>query len=104
MANHSKREHVIAERTSDKHGRTLEIHLPHREIIIRRSYEVAALVNDLLIGIWFLIGSILFLYPNEVILGTWFFIVGSAQLMVRPCIRLARNVHISLVQGGRWEL
>ena len=41
----------------------LTIRLGNEELIIRRRYEVASIVNDFLIAIWCLIGSILFLFP-----------------------------------------
>lgn len=69
------------------------------ELIIRRRYEVASIVNDILIALWFLIGSILFFSEDTTYAGTWFFVVGSVELLIRPGIRLARRVHLQRVPG-----
>ncbi len=70
------------------------IHIGHDELIIRDRYEVASILNDIMIGIWFVIGSFLFLSPATTEAGTWLFIIGSMQMLVRPGIRLTRRVHL----------
>ncbi|AEK57757.1 hypothetical protein Atc_1108 [Acidithiobacillus caldus SM-1] len=30
--------------------------------------------------------------------------IGSAQLLIRPTIRLAHNVHIKKIGGRRWDM
>lgn len=83
-------------------SRDFDITLPgvRREVVvIRDRYEVASVLNDLLIGVWFLIGSILFFNEDTTRAGTWLFVVGSAQLMVRPGIRLSRRVHLQRKVG-----
>lgn len=37
---------------------TTVVHIGHDERVIRQRYEVISIINDLLIGTWFLIGSI----------------------------------------------
>ncbi|WP_192035334.1 YrhK family protein [Halomonas sp. YLGW01] len=73
---------------------TLILRLGHEELIIRRRYEALSIFNDVLIALWFLAGSILFLYPSQEHLAVWLFIIGSAQFLVRPAIRLARHLHL----------
>ena len=75
----------------------------HDEIIIRRRYEVASIANDFLVALWFLIGSAFFLYPKLTDAGTWLFILGSFQLLIRPTIRLASHIHLQRVPASRWE-
>jgi hypothetical protein len=67
------------------------------ELVIRRRYEVISIVNDLMVGGWFLIGSLLFLSPATTHNGTWLFIIGSAQLLIRPIVRLSRNLHLQRI-------
>ncbi|MEQ3549424.1 YrhK family protein [Pseudonocardia nematodicida] len=81
-------------------GRTVTVRVGDRELVIRRRYEVLSIVNDILIGLWFLIGSVLFLSASTTRLGTWLFIVGSIELLIRPAIRLARHVHLRRISGG----
>ena len=74
----------------------MELELPgaREELVIRNRYETLSIVNDLLVAVWFLVGSILFFSESTTYVGTWLFVVGSAQLMLRPTIRLTRRVHL----------
>lgn len=74
--------------------RSLTLTLGHQELVIRRRYEALSILNDILVGVWFLIGSVLFFSESTTTLGTWLFVVGSAELLIRPVIRLTREVHI----------
>ncbi|MBT9254640.1 YrhK family protein [Phycicoccus sp. MAQZ13P-2] len=76
--------------------KTVELTLPWTddELVLRNRYETLSIVNDLLIAVWFLVGSILFFRESTTYAGTWFFVVGSAQLMLRPSIRLSRRIHL----------
>lgn len=66
-------------------------------IVIQRRYEALGALNDLLIAVWFLIGSFFFLNNSLVQSGTWLFIVGSAQLIIKPLIKLTSLVHVGKV-------
>ncbi|WP_089301851.1 YrhK family protein [Haloechinothrix alba] len=81
--------------TSDQSdSSTLVLHIGHEELIVRRRYEFASILNDFLIAVWFAIGSVFFLFESLVIVGTWLFVVGSVQLGIRPAIRLRRRIHL----------
>lgn len=77
--------------------RSLEIRVGRHELIVRRRYEAASVVNDLMIGVWFTIGSLLFFSPGTVRVGTALFLLGSLQLLIRPTIRLLRNLHLQRI-------
>lgn len=81
----------------------ITITIGHEQLVIRRRYEVLSITNDFLISIWFFVGSILFLYPSLVTNGTWLFILGSFQLMIRPTIRLAGYFHLRRIPASHWE-
>lgn len=81
----------------------LTLKLGHEELVIRRRYEVISIANDFFIAIWFLIGSILFLYPAYETAAVWLFIIGSAQFLVRPTIRLFSHIHIRRLPPNPWE-
>nr|WP_285658517.1 YrhK family protein [Actinomycetospora sp. NBRC 106375] len=70
-----------------------------RELVIRRRYETLSIVNDILIAMWFIVGSVLFLSTETAGLGTWLFIAGSVELLIRPAIRLTRNLHLQRLPG-----
>lgn len=77
------------------------LRLGHDEIVLSQRYEVASIANDILIAVWFVVGSILFFSDATATTGTWLFLIGSVQMMIRPAIRLARRVHLRTVGGGR---
>jgi len=81
----------------------LTIKLGREELVIRRRYEVLSIINDFMIAIWFLVGSILFLFPSIEKTGVWMFIIGSFQFLIRPTIRLAGHIHLQRIPQSRWE-
>ncbi|WP_447927905.1 MULTISPECIES: YrhK family protein [unclassified Vreelandella] len=65
-----------------------------RELVIHQRYEALSIINDFLIGLWFVIGSFCFFYEGVIqTLGVWLFVVGSVQLLIRPSIRLHRYIY-----------
>tara|TARA_R110000764_G_scaffold156109_1_gene244062 strand:+ start:709 stop:1002 length:294 start_codon:yes stop_codon:yes gene_type:complete len=84
----------MTDRSTDQHDNPLTLPLGNEQLIIRRRYEVLSITNDFFIAIWFLLGSILFLFPQYEKPAIIFFIVGSAQFLVRPSIRLISHVHL----------
>ncbi len=71
------------------------------EIVLRQRYEVVSILNDLLVALWFIVGSVLFFSDSTAYAGTWLFLVGSVQLAIRPLIRLSRQFHLQRRAGGR---
>jgi hypothetical protein len=61
-------------------SRTVSVTIGHDELIIRRRYETLSFVNDILIGLWFTIGSVLFFSDSTTSAGTWLFLIGSVEL------------------------
>jgi hypothetical protein len=74
--------------------RTLTLDIGDDELVIRRRYEALSIANDVLIALWFLVGSILFFWESTMTVATWCFLLGSIEFLARPAIRLARLVHI----------
>ncbi len=74
------------------------------QLVVRRRYEMISIANDFFIASWFLSGSVLFLYPSMEKVAVWLFIIGSAQFLIRPTIRLLAHLHIRRVPDSRWEL
>jgi hypothetical protein len=77
----------------------LTIHIGHDELVIRRRYEVVSIINDILVALWFIVGSILFFSDATTIAGTWCFLARSVELLIRPVIRLSRRVHLTRISG-----
>jgi len=78
----------------------LTIDTGHHVLVVQNRYQVLARVNDILTGLWFLIGSFLFLSESTKLVGTIFFIVGSAELLIRPVIQIVRDVHLKRIDPG----
>lgn len=90
--------------TKKQGDNALTLRLGHEELVIRQRYEVASILNDVVLAVWFIIGSVLFFFESTVIIGTWCFLIGSVQLLIRPVIRLTRRLHLTRVrQGGPSE-
>ncbi|WP_298456889.1 YrhK family protein [uncultured Cellulomonas sp.] len=79
-----------------------DLHIPlgSDELVVRQRYEVVSIVNDILVALWFIAGSILFFSESTTTLGTWFFLAGSIELLMRPVIRLTRKVHLNRRHGS----
>lgn len=75
----------------------MELDLGQKHIITQRRYEALGAINDFLIAVWFLIGSFFFLSDSLVESGTWLFIVGSAQLLIKPVLKLISLVHVKKI-------
>lgn len=73
----------------------------HEELVVRQRWEVVSILNDVLVAVWFIIGSVLFFQESTTTLGTWFFLVGSIELLLRPLIRLSRRLHLYRIRGAR---
>jgi hypothetical protein len=80
--------------------KSLTLDIGHDELVIRQRYEALSIANDVLIALWFLVGSILFFWESTMTVATWCFVLGSVEFLGRPAIRLARLVHIRRVGGS----
>ena len=78
----------------------LTLHVGREELVIRQRYELASVANDILIALWFLVGSVMFFSPRWETTGTWCFVFGSVELLVRPVIRLSRHLHLQRMQAS----
>ncbi|WP_418275522.1 YrhK family protein [Isoptericola jiangsuensis] len=81
----------------------LHLQVGHDEIVVRDRYESASIANDILIGLWFVVGSALFFSSSTETAGTVLFLIGSVQMLLRPGIRLARRVHLRRIGHAHAE-
>ncbi|MFA7745863.1 YrhK family protein [Salinicoccus roseus] len=65
-----------------------ELDVGRFEIFFRKRYKLLAIINDLSLGIWFTIGSIMFFWSSTQTIGTLLFLLGSLQLLGRPILKL----------------
>ncbi len=78
----------------------LTFHIGHDELVIRQRYEVLSIANDILVGLWFIVGSVLFFFSSTSTLAIWLFLIGSIEMIIRPIIRLARKVHLGKIRSN----
>lgn len=71
------------------------LHIGDRELVVRQRYELLSIANDILIGTWFLIGSFMFFSDKLTYYGTWLFVIGSLEMLIRPTIRFTRRFHLT---------
>jgi hypothetical protein len=84
--------------TEHRAAAPLTLRIGPDEVLVRRRYETASILNDILIALWFIVGSIMFFSEEWTTAGTWCFLLGSLELLIRPVIRLTRQVHLRRVR------
>ncbi|WP_339899224.1 YrhK family protein [uncultured Gilvimarinus sp.] len=72
-------------------------HLSARHIKISSRYDFFYALNDLVAGILFVVGSVLFFKSSTEYAATWLFLIGSILFTARPAIRVIRNIHLQRV-------
>lgn len=83
--------------SEQKYNPAIDVHIGKHEIIIGKRYGFIYTLNDILIAVWFIIGSILFFWDSTEGTGTWLFLIGSIELLIRPVIRVSRNSHLKRI-------
>ncbi|WP_088006930.1 YrhK family protein [Indiicoccus explosivorum] len=84
-----------------KKQKSLQIDAGNHEIIIEQRYQVLSNLNNLLLGILFLIGSVLFLSKDHQTFAISFFIAGSFLMVVRAVMDIAKNTHLKRLRGQK---
>ena len=82
-----------------EHNPDLHLRIGREELVIRQRYQVISIANDVLIGLWFLIGSFMFFSESLTYSGTWLFVIGSVEMLIRPVIRLIRHLHLQRLRS-----
>ncbi|MCD5324991.1 YrhK family protein [Pontibacillus sp. HN14] len=76
----------------------------HHDLFFKKPYQILYTLNDILLGLWFFIGSICFYFEGTV--KTWgvtLFVIGSFQLLIRPTIRLVHRIHLKKYYKEEYE-
>lgn len=91
------------EKTQEFNSTDLTLPLGHEELVIRRRYQFVSILNDFLLGLAFLVGSIFFLFDPLQTAGVWLFIIGSFLFVMRPAIRVTHYLHLGRRPTGQWD-
>ncbi|MFW7415181.1 YrhK family protein [Demequina sp. SO4-18] len=71
----------------------LSIRVGRLQIDVESRWEAASILNDIMTGLWFLVGSIMNVLDTG---GDWplyLYLAGSTQLLARAFFRLERRIH-----------
>lgn len=90
-------------RSTKRKKKPLIFKLGSDKLIVNERYEVASKLNDILIGLWFVIGSVFFFFDSLQTAAIALFLVGSVELLARPVIRIARDVHLKKLPADSWD-
>ncbi len=63
----------------------------------RLRHETPPILDDVLLAIMVLVGSLPFLRDRTAPAGTWLFLIGSVRMLPGPSIRSARRVHLGRI-------
>lgn len=77
--------------------KNIDIIFGHYELEISKIYQLMYQINDIVIGLIFLIGSFLFFSEATTYYGTWLFVAGSILMLIRPFIAITHHFHLSKV-------
>ena len=64
------------------------------ELYFENVYSIYSLINDLLIGILFIGGSLVNLFDGPARIGQVLYFIGSIALILRPLIKIIQNTHV----------
>lgn len=67
---------------------------PHAQEITM-FYKAIYQINDIVLGLVFLIGSFLFFSDSTMVIGTVLFVIGSLQMTARPLISFVHDLKLS---------
>ncbi len=71
-----------------------DLRLTRKELVINERFEVLSILNDGFIAVFFISGSIMFFNDSTAYAGSWLFLLGSIEMLIRPVIRLSRRARL----------
>jgi len=84
-----KKHDVIPDKEED-----IEIKTGRFRLYFQNRYTLISLTNDILTGIFYMIGSLATLTPIPDIYGTYLYLIGGFFLTARPILKIFHNVFI----------
>ncbi|EFV76751.1 YrhK family protein [Cytobacillus firmus] len=89
---------IVKEQQEDVH-----IEIGAYEMIIEKRYRVVSFINDLLLGVLYFIGSILFLTDISQAVSISFFLAGSIMMIIRAGLNILKDLHVKKITGTKRE-
>ncbi|MGY6211616.1 YrhK family protein [Cytobacillus firmus] len=87
-----KIKNIVREQQEDVH-----IEIGSYKMVIEKRYQAVSFVNDILLGVLYLIGSILFLTDVSQTVSISFFLAGSILMIIRAGLNLLKDLHINKI-------
>ncbi|MGN7313376.1 YrhK family protein [Alkalicoccobacillus gibsonii] len=69
----------------------LSLKLGQFRFYFRKRFRIISTANDILIGLFFVTGSILNLFPDTSSMGPYLYLAGSLLLLSRPILRIIHD-------------
>jgi len=69
------------------------------DIKIDAFYNMLYQMNDIILALFFIAGSLLFFKESTSFYGSILFLIGSFQLLIRPLIMISREIHIRNIKN-----
>lgn len=82
---------------SSDNQENVEVRVGKHIIFFNKNYRYIFIINELLLGIEFIVGSAFFFYESLKTAGIIIFIVGSAQMFLRPVLKIFYAVSLKKV-------
>ncbi|QJF24821.1 YrhK family protein [Mammaliicoccus vitulinus] len=79
----------------------LEFNIFNIDIKVVTFYKFLYQVNDIILAMFFIVGSFLFFNESTTFAGTVLFVNGSFQMLIRPLIAISRDIHISKIKKNK---
>ncbi|MDN6641351.1 MAG: YrhK family protein, partial [Tetragenococcus sp.] len=70
--------------------RELEFNFLGFDVKIDAFYKLLYQINDIMLALFFIVGSFLFFSESTTFYGTVLFVIGSFELLIRPIITISR--------------
>lgn len=77
----------------------LEFNFVGFDIKIDAFYKLLYQINDVMLALFFIVGSFLFFSEATTFYGTVLFVIGSFELLIRPIITIVRDIHIYKIKN-----
>lgn len=69
----------------------------HAHRAVYRRYEIAYTCIDLIAGVAFLVGSVMFFWKSTETAAVWLFAAGSVFFVLRPLARISRELELARI-------
>lgn len=80
---------------------SIEIQLGKKKMIIKNRYQVIYYINNIIQGLFYLVGSILSLNGFNQTIAISFFLAGSILMVFRSFIQIVRDIHLMKLDEGK---